>query len=785
MYQKAPLRLTAWATLALVFATGCGPPSRPRGTDDEPVTPADAGSCGSCPEPSADAGSPTACTPGDGTACTCSDGRLGQATCVADGSRYGPCSCDGPSVCVAGAAAACTCEGGGAGSKQCNSSGSAYGACACTATPRLQLCVVLPPASRSCWSPGTGVSPPSFQFGDVQAGASVDGTLEVTNSGSGTLEFTATLSTQPAFALVGSPSGRLPTAASASVTVRFASSSAGTFAGDVNIASNDSTAGVVAVAVAGRVRSCVASCSGKLCGDDGCGGVCGTCSSPPATTCANANTLRTFTSGASCLSGACVYSYGDTSCPNGCSAGRCLSCTPSCSGKQCGSDGCGGSCGGCATPPPAVCTSATVLTSSAATGSCSSAGTCSYALSSTTCAQGCANGACQSCTETDLSLCTRAGLECGQQTFLNVCGPGLSRTVSCGPCPGSGSCVSGTCVCSESEKDFCARTGNRCGTTTGIDLCGQTRSVNCGAACGSWALRNAGINPKHSLQGIWGASETDLWAVGYEISTVPERGVLYHSDGTNPWVEVALPAGTRWLWSIRGRAANDVWATGNGGTIVHYDGNGWSTASFGGDFLHDSFAWSATNAFAVGQAGRILRFDGTTWTPMPNPGPGLGKDWHSVWVFSANDAWVAGADGLTAHFDGSIWTPIQSPVTVALQDLWGTGTTLFATGVGSTMLRFGNGGWSVTRPTGVADPKEFAVAGNAVNNVWAAGNGSSSYHFDGSTWTRDDAPKNPNVLKCGATNVEPCAVALHGTWVAPSGALWVAGWDGYVARRAP
>ena len=53
-------------------------------------------------------------------------------------------------------------------------------------------------------------------------------------------------------------------------------------------------------------------CNGKTCGDDGCGGSCGSC---PA---------------------------GDTCLANG----TCV-CTPDCEGKICGDDGCGGSCGGC------------------------------------------------------------------------------------------------------------------------------------------------------------------------------------------------------------------------------------------------------------------------------------------------------------------------------------------------------------------------------------------------------------------------------------------------------
>ncbi len=57
---------------------------------------------------------------------------------------------------------------------------------------------------------------------------------------------------------------------------------------------------------------CVPRCAGKTCGDDGCGGTCGTC--PSGTQCS--------------------------------SAGTCA-CTPNCSGRACGDDGCGGTCGTC------------------------------------------------------------------------------------------------------------------------------------------------------------------------------------------------------------------------------------------------------------------------------------------------------------------------------------------------------------------------------------------------------------------------------------------------------
>eukprot|EP01097_Dermamoeba_algensis_P005464 TRINITY_DN3476_c0_g1_i4.p1 TRINITY_DN3476_c0_g1~~TRINITY_DN3476_c0_g1_i4.p1 ORF type:complete len:824 (+),score=241.26 TRINITY_DN3476_c0_g1_i4:168-2474(+) len=62
--------------------------------------------------------------------------------------------------------------------------------------------------------------------------------------------------------------------------------------------------------------TCTPKCSGKNCGDDGCGGLCGSCKT-----------------GQQCKSGTC--------------ASAAASCVPNCMGTECGDDGCGGSCGTC------------------------------------------------------------------------------------------------------------------------------------------------------------------------------------------------------------------------------------------------------------------------------------------------------------------------------------------------------------------------------------------------------------------------------------------------------
>lgn len=205
--------------------------------------------------------------------------------------------------------------------------------------------------------------------------------------------------------------------------------------------------GVTTCNADGTCGTCTPDCAGKTCGGDGCGGSCGTCDldagedcfagtcesvcSPTPRICATntcgddrcGGTCGTCAAGSTCEGGTCVMDVTDvpnnscrgrcgTAAPAGCycddgcaAAGNCCpdmaaecGCTPDCTGKQCGSDGCGGSCGTCSGDTP-VC------------------------------------GADQQCTDTCVPQCE--GRSCGD----DGCGG------TCGTCTGATSCVwTGQCV---------------------------------------------------------------------------------------------------------------------------------------------------------------------------------------------------------------------------------------------------------------------------------------------------------------------------------------------------
>jgi hypothetical protein len=169
---------------------------------------------------------------------------------------------------------------------------------------------------------------------------------------------------------------------------------------------------------------CTPACGGKVCGDDGCGGECGTC-----------------TGGAVCKNGSC-------------------SCTPSCTGKVCGGDGCGGSCGGCEEGY-----------------SCGDDGQCHVGGCSPKCAgkmcgdDGCGGqcGLCYGCngqvlapTECVDGACPQ---QCCPQCSGKECGDDGCGGV-CGICADNETCQGAECVCVP------ACTGKQCGADGCGGLCG-------------------------------------------------------------------------------------------------------------------------------------------------------------------------------------------------------------------------------------------------------------------------------------------------------------------------
>lgn len=120
------------------------------------------------------------------------------------------------------------------------------------------------------------------------------------------------------------------------------------------------------------------------------------CNSPPQNVCFNQDELRIYNSSGECQMGYCKYNSTTITCTNGCENGRCKDCTPDCNNKECGDDGCGGSCGSCTSVPSDYCLDSTTLRDYAEVGSCSNY-KCIYPFVDKKCSPGdyCNNGLCR------------------------------------------------------------------------------------------------------------------------------------------------------------------------------------------------------------------------------------------------------------------------------------------------------------------------------------------------------------------------------------------------------
>jgi hypothetical protein len=76
-------------------------------------------------------------------------------------------------------------------------------------------------------------------------------------------------------------------------------------------------------------------------------------------------------------------------------------------------------------------------------------------------------------------------------------------------------------------------------------------------------------------------------------------------------------------------------------------------ASPDGDNLYGIWGSSSSDIFAVGDSGIILHYNGSSWSPM---GSGTTNALFGVWGSSSSDVFAAGDYGTILHYDGSSWS---------------------------------------------------------------------------------------------------------------------------------
>lgn len=160
---------------------------------------------------------------------------------------------------------------------------------------------------------------------------------------------------------------------------------------------------------------------------------------------------------------------------------------------------------------------------------------------------------------------------------------------------------------------------------------------------------------------VWLSGPGEGWATGV-------AGNLARLSGGS-WAKVSREGNGYDKYGLWGSAANDVWrvgqrhsiATGLPLAIEHFDGVMWRDGA--GDLdpegllppLRAVWGSDARHVWAVGERGTIVFWNGMQWTSVLS---GTTEDLFAVWGSGPSDVWVAGAVSVR-HFNGRAWAPIE------------------------------------------------------------------------------------------------------------------------------
>ncbi len=170
----------------------------------------------------------------------------------------------------------------------------------------------------------------------------------------------------------------------------------------------------------------------------------------------------------------------------------------------------------------------------------------------------------------------------------------------------------------------------------------------------------------------------NLWAVG-------QKGNILHYDGQR-WQ--AVPSPLKWnsgygtfdfdLNAVEVIADDDAWAVGNKGHILHFDGKSWQVYTVfvrdGENRISDVQFLDTNTGWAVNKSGALLIFENGKWSQRP-----LNSKWQltCIKVFSKDDIWLGGAKNgksLLVHLQGGEITEfpaLQALNTGPLEDIDG------------------------------------------------------------------------------------------------------------------
>jgi hypothetical protein len=258
-----------------------------------------------------------------------------------------------------------------------------------------------------------------------------------------------------------------------------------------------------------------------------------------------------------------------------------------------------------------------------------------------------------------------------------------------------------------------------------------TPSATCADPGAVWALVLPFSSPYSvpTRARIWGSGPNDVYVTGLGLK-------LGHFDGTS-WSPVAAAPGA---FSITGGGPSDVYVADGDGVLFRFDGASWQPV--GDAFNYIPPIWGSRQAGVFGpELDQIAQWSPQGWRVNP-----LGFSAEALSGTSADDVFAVGSG--VAHGGAHGWTEIATDTATgaALRDVCSVGAGLaFAVGDKGLVARVTPTALAVLVPTDAGLPDRTGVWGMSANDVYVVG-GTRAEHFDGSAWTSVAVPVDGALL---------------------------------------
>ena len=256
----------------------------------------------------------------------------------------------------------------------------------------------------------------------------------------------------------------------------------------------------------------------------------------------------------------------------------------------------------------------------------------------------------------------------------------------------------------------------------------------------SWKSTNQGIAGDFTnLRAGWASSSLDAWVTGVQSFGVPSEFTMHWLNGV--WTYVDLPDKSVPLYAIWGSAVDNVWAAGDKGTLMHWNGALWTkSTSVASLRLLGMYGSGPNDIWAVGNAssgvpaltpGIAIRWNGSSWQTVN----GAPADFFNAVYAIGSDVWIAGNNGRVWHWDGTVWVQQNLGTTEAIQSIGGTDKTNLYASSSSGVFHYDGSQWSGEGIPGINSiTKILAVR---PNEAWITTD-KGVLRNDGTSWTRLD-----------------------------------------------